>query len=229
MTRRAIEHGFERYLADLVDATYDAFDVAAVLRGSRGGGSRAASKLLKNSRRLERRVVRPALTEYERSISRQFETVADYAAGEAAFETYADEILAHDIYWNALRAEVRGERRETIRERLLDRQRTFGDDLAPVVDAAADEFAPAVAEAYDRADAVDLVETHLEFSTPLKTDRRAFAFELDVDPGEVLGGLARALPSFTVEFTDEALRSMRRAEQRIIPQARADVERAFES
>ncbi|WP_276276116.1 hypothetical protein [Haloarcula regularis] len=47
MTRRAIERGFERYLADLVEETYEAFDVAAVIRGSRGGGSRVASKLLK--------------------------------------------------------------------------------------------------------------------------------------------------------------------------------------
>lgn len=229
MTRRAIEHGFERYLGDLVEATYDAFDVAAVLRGSRGSGSRAASKLLKNSRPLERHVVRPKLREYERTISRQFETVADYAAGDAAFETYADEILARDIYWNALRDEVNGARREEIRERLLTRQRTFGDDIEPVVAAESDEFARAVAEAYEQEAAVALVEEHFAFSAPLREERRAFAFELDIDPGEILGGLARALPTFSVEFTDEALRSMRHAEGQIIPQARAYVERAYDS
>ena len=229
MTRRAIERGFERYLADLVEETYDAFDVAAVIRGSRGGGSRVASKLLKNSRPLERHVVRPKLTAYERTISRQFETVVDYAAGDAPFETYADEILAQDIYWDALREGVRGERRQAVRDRLLARQRAFGDDIAPVVDAESDEFVAAVAEAYDRTAAVDLVEEHLAFSAPLHEEQSAFAFELDIDPGDVLGGLARALPSFSVEFTDEALRSMRRAERQVIPQAVAEIEGAYQS
>ena len=229
MTRRAIERGFERYLADLVEETYDAFDVAAVIRGSRGGGSNVASKLLKNSRPLERHVVRPRLTDYERTISRQFETVVDYAAGDAPFETYTDEILAHDIYWDALREGVRGERRQAVRDRLLARQRAFGDDIAPVVDAESDEFVAAVAEAYDRTAAVDLVEEHLAFSAPLREERSAFAFELDIDPGDVLGGLARALPSFSVEFTDEAVRSMRRAERQVIPQAVTEIEQAYQS
>jgi len=44
----------------------------------------------------------------------------------------------------------------------------------------------------------------------------------------VLGGLARALPSLEVDFTDEALRSMRRAEKRVIPQAKTDIEQAYE-
>ena len=224
-----MERGFERYLADLVEETYTAFDVAAVLRGSRSGGSRVVSKLLKNSRPLERHVVRPKLTEYERTIGRQFETVLDYAAGDAPFDRYTDEILARDIYWDALRNGVRGERREAIRDRLLARQRAFGDDIAPIVDAESDEFVPAVAEAYDPEDAVALVEEHLAFSAPLHEERSAFAFELDIDPGDILGGLARALPSISVEFTDEALRAMRRAEQQVIPQATSEIERAYQS
>jgi hypothetical protein len=229
VTRRAVEDGFEQYLSDLVDETYAAFDVAAVLRGSRSGGSRAASKLLKNSRPLERHVVRPKLREYQREIMAQFEPVLDYAADtDAAFESYADDVLAQDIYWNSLADSVRGDRREQIRETLLARQRTFGDDIAPLIAAESDEFWPAVAEVYDYEEAVDIVERHFEYSTPLREHRDAFVFELEIDPGEVLGGLARALPSLEVEFTDEALRSMRRAEQRVIPEAKSDVEQVFE-
>jgi len=228
MTRRAVEQGFETYLSELVDETYAAFDVGAVLRGSRGGG-RVASKLLKNSGPVERNVVRPRLQSYQRTIFSQFETVLDYAADDGDFETYESELLSRDLYWNALRGEVRGERRERIREQLLDRQRSFGDDLAPIVAADNDDFWAAVAEAYDRETALSVVEEHFEFSTPLRTERGAFAFELEIDPGDVLGGLARALPSLTVEFTDEALRSMRQAEQRVIPQAKTDVEAAYDS
>lgn len=229
MTRDAVEAGFERYLSDLVEETYAAFDVAAVLRGSRSGGSRAVSKLLKNSRPLERHVVRPRLREFQRTIRRQFDPVLDYAADtDAEFSAYADEVLARDLYWDSLRPEVRGERRETIRERLLARQRAFGDDLAPVIAADSDEFWGAVVEAYDRERAVALVEDHFVFSTPLAEHRDAFAMRMTIDPGDVLGGLARALPSLEVDFTDEALRSMQRAEQTVLPRAKRDLDRAYD-
>jgi len=229
MTRDAVEDGFDRYLSTLVDETYAAFDVAAVLRGSRSGGSRAVSKLLKNSRPLERHVVRPKLREYQRTILRQFDPVLDYAADTGAdFEAYADEVLARDLYWDSLRRDVRGDRRSEIRDRLLARQRAFGDDLAPVVAADSDQFWPAVVETYDREAAVDLVEEHFVFSTPLSDYRDAFAFEMTIDPGDVLGGLARALPTLDVEFTDEALRSMQRAEQRVLPEAKSDLAAAYE-
>ncbi len=230
MTRDAVEQGFERYLTDLVDETYEAFDVAAVLRGSQSGGSRAVSKLLKNSRPLERHVVRPKLREYQRTLLRQFDPVLDYAADrEADFAAYADEVLARDLYWDSLRGDLRGERREAIRERLLSRQRAFGDALAPLVAADSDDFFEAVVAVYDREAALSMVDEHFVFTTPLQDEREAFAFELAIDPGDVLGGLARALPTLEVEFTDEALRSMRRAEQRVIPQAKSDIERAYEA
>jgi len=229
VTRRAVEREFERYLSQFVDETYAAFDVAAVLRGSNGSGSRVAGKLLNNSRPLERHVVRPKLQSYQQQILAQLEPVLDYAATDAAFETYADEVLARDIYWNALRDTVRGDRRDRIRESLLARQQSFGDDLAPLVAADSDDFWTAVTDAYDQDRATDIVQTHFEFSVPLRENQNAFAFELTIDPGEVLGGLARALPTLDVEFTDEALRSMRRAEQQVIPSAKADVEQAYES
>ena len=230
MTRDAVEAGFERYLSDLVDETYEAFDVAAVLRGSRGGGSRAVSKLLKNSGPLERHVVRPKLREYQRTILRQFDPVLDYAADtDGDFSAYADEVLARDLYWDTLRRDVPGERRAEIKDRLLDRQRAFGDALAPLVAADSDDFFEAVVAAYDREGALSMVDRHFVFTTPLREEREAFAFELQIDPGDVLGGLARALPTLEVEFTDEALRSMRRAEQRVIPRAKTDIERAYEN
>jgi len=74
-----------------------------------------------------------------------------------------------------------------------------------------------------------MVEEHFVFSTPLREERDAFAFELAIDPGDVLGGLARALPTLEVDFTDEALRSMRRAERRVLPEAKSDIERAYEA
>lgn len=229
MTRDAVESGFEQYLSDFVEETYAAFDVGAVLRGSSSGGSRAVSKLLKNSRPLERHVVRPKLREYQRTILRQFDPVVTYAADpDAGFEAYADAVLNRDLYWNALRGDVGRQRREAIRERLLDRQRALGDDLAPVVAAEPDQFWPAVRTAYDREQARRLVEEHFTFTTPLREERDAFAFELTIDPGDVLGGLARALPTLEVDFTDEALRAMEQAEGEVVPDAKSDLDGVYD-
>jgi len=229
MTRDAVESGFETYLSTFVDETYAAFDVAAVLRGSSSGGSRAVSKLLKNSRPLERHVVRPKLREYQRTVMRQFEPILEYAGADADFETYADAVLNRDPYWDALRTDVRGERRAEIRDRLLERQRALGDDIAPVVAADSDEFWAAVGEAYDREQARQLVEQHFAFTTPLEEYQDAFAFQLKIDPGDVLGGLARALPTLDVEFTGEALRAMQRAEGEVLPDAKSELDSVYES
>jgi hypothetical protein len=229
MTRSAVEDGFERYLSKLVTETYDAFDVGSVLRGSRGGGSGAVSKLIKNSRPVERHVVRPKLREYQRTLLRQFEPVLDYAEdGDPEFDAYADSVLNRDLYWNSIRSDISDDRRETIRAELLERQRAFGDDLAPLISAESDSFWDAVVEVYDKEQATSLVESHFVFSTPLEAHIDAFVFELEMDPGDILGGLARALPTLTVEFTDEALRAMQQAEQEVVPEAKADLEDAYQ-
>lgn len=228
MTRGAVESGFEDYLSMFIEETYAAFDVGAVLRGSSSGGSKAVSKLLKNSRPVERHVVRPKLREYRRTVVRQFEPLLAYADSDDSFETHADAVLNRDPYWDALRSDVRGERREEIRTRLLERQQALGDAVAPVVAADSDEFWTAVREAYDRERAETLVEEQFVFTPPLAEYRDAFAFRLEIDPGDVLGGLARALPSLDVEFTDEALRAMQQAETQVVPDAKSELDSVYD-
>ncbi len=50
-----------------------------------------------------------------------------------------------------------------------------------------------------------------------------------IDPGEVLGGgfLVSRLPEVDVEYTEEALRSMRRAERRVIRETKTEIDRRF--
>ncbi len=62
-----------------------------------------------------------------------------------------------------------------------------------------------------------MVQTHFEFTVPYSEDQNAFAFDTKHRPRRGTGGLARAVSTLDVEFTDEALRSMRRAEQPVIP------------
>jgi hypothetical protein len=46
--------------------------------------------------------------------------------------------------------------------------------------------------------------------------------------GDLLGGLARALPSITVDYTDEAVRAMTNAQQRVIDRTKQDASTQFE-
>lgn len=76
----------------------------------------------------------------------------------------------------------------------------------------------------------DLVETHFAFTAPLRENRAAFRMETTVDLSDIVGGVARLLgPAATldVEFTDEALRAMRRAEKQIISETKAEAKSQF--
>ena len=74
----------------------------------------------------------------------------DADPGWETVSAYADDVLARDLYWDTLRRDVRGERRQEIKERLLARQRAFGDDLAPLVAADSDDFFGAIDSAAPR-------------------------------------------------------------------------------
>ena len=74
-----------------------------------------------------------------------------------------------------------------------------------------------------------LVEDHFAFTDPMQDHRRAFRMATEIDPGEVLGGglLVSRLPTIEVEYTDEALRSMRRAERRVIRETKEEIARRY--
>ncbi|MFC7137413.1 hypothetical protein [Halobaculum litoreum] len=67
------------------------------------------------------------------------------------------------------------------------------------------------------------------FTGPLEAYPDAFRLETRIDPGEVVGGvgglLAGGLPAVRVDYTDEACRAMRRAEERVRTEARREVRR----
>lgn len=230
MTREAVRAGFETFTEDIVDTAYEEFDVVAVLRGEVSASSRLVSKLLKNSRRLDRRVVRPELRDYRRRILEQFEPVLAYAAdGDTAFTDYRDRIRAADVYLDHLRPTVRGDRRRAIEEAQLGRQRRLAEAARPLVDSPESDFWAAAVDALDYDHARDLVETHFTFTDPLREHPGAFVFQTVIDPGDVVGGpLAGRLPGITVEYTDEVVRVLERAEETVVDRALAELDRRFE-
>ena len=230
MTREAVRAGFEEFVGDIVDTAYDEFDVVAVLRGESGTSGRLLNKLLKNSRRLDQRVVRPELRTYRRRVLAQFEPVLAYAAdGDGNFEDYRDRVREADVYLDHLRPSVRGDRRRTIEQAQLDRQRRLAEAARPLVDSPESEFWAAAVDALDRDHARDLVQTHFTFTDPLREDPDAYVFETAIDPGDVFGGpLASRFPSVTVEYTDEVIRVLERAEETVVERALSELDRRFD-
>jgi hypothetical protein len=233
MSREAVEAGFRQFVEDVIDETVEEFSVARALRqGVRGPGGRIVDRLLKNSSSLRTRVVEPELATYRRRAVEQFEVVLDYVESDEPFEVHADRILAADSYWEALRPDLSAERKATVREALLARNRELGDAVAPLVAAPADEFWVAVRDTFDEPTAIALVEEQFIFTGPLREHRDAFVLETSFEPADVLGGvgglLGAGLPTVHVEFTDEGIRAMRRAEAKVVEATKRRVRRQFD-
>jgi len=132
-----------------------------------------------------------------------------------------------------MRDTVSPERRERLEDRLLARQKRLGDAVEPIVTSEKEEYWTALLETFDREGAITLVEEHFEFTGPLRENRDAFVLQTEIDPGEILSGvgslLGGAMPTITVEYTDEAIRAMRKAEQRVIAETRDEVRQRFDA
>lgn len=234
MTRAAVAEGFTGFADQLVDLAYEEFDVVAALRGGTGGGqSRVVNKLVKNSDRLDRAVVRPELNRYRRQIVRQFEVVLDYAEAEDPEPSaFRERLLATDMYAEALAESLPRDRKAEVRDALVERCVEMAVAARPLVRSSVDEFWPAVEAELDRATAERLIAEHFSFTGPLRDHEGAFRFAVEVDPGDVLGGigglLGGGLPSVEVEFTEEAARVMQTAEREVIDDALAEVDRRFD-
>lgn len=228
MTRAAVRDGFERYVNGLASQTSETFSVSRALSGATGPEGKVIDRLLSNSETVDRKIVQPELKAYRDAILHQFDAVLEYAESDDDFSAFADEILARDLYWDSLRADVATKRREQLRETLLARQQRMGDAVAPLVASQADSLWGAAAGVYDWGATVDLIETHFAFTEPLHDSPDAYALTVQIEPGDLLGGLARALPSITVDYTDEAVRAMTQAQAYVVDRAKADADAHFE-
>jgi len=231
VTREAARAGFEQFVDDAIQYTHREFDVARALRrGARGPGKRLVGKLLNDSETLRKRVVEPELDAYRDRILRQFDVLLDAIESGEGVDAYREELLSTDSYAQALRSDLTGERRAAIHEELFARQRRLAEAVRPVVESSAGEFWPAVEGVFDREQARELVADHFAFTGPLQEHRNAFEMTTSFDPGDVLGGLGSLLGggrTVEVEYTDEAIRSLRRAERRVIADTTETIEERF--
>ncbi len=233
MTEGAARQGFEEFVDDAIEITRDQFSISRALTGGRGVPGSVMDHAVQNSETVDRRVVGPELDAYRDRILGQFEVVLEYAADpDATGAGYRDRILDRDAYLDALCEDVPESRQAEIAEGLLARQLRLGDAIRPLVKSDRAEFWPAVRDAFDHEEATRFVDDQFRFAGPLRTDADAFRFTATFDPDTVVdGALASALtsgmPSVTVEFTDEAVRSITRAETAVVERAKRTVDRQF--
>lgn len=232
MTREAVESGFEHFLDDAIEATAQEFSVARVLKdGSRGPGGAVVDRLLKNSQAVHRTVVEPELNEYRRLTFEQFKLLLDAMESSDDVESYREEILAAGGFTDELCSDLSPTERERVREDLFDHHRQLGQAVEPLLSSPESSFWGAARTELTRGEAEQLVAEHFAFTEPLRANRTAFRMETTIDVADVVGGLARVLGSaaqLDVEYTDEAIRAMRRAEKTVIHEAKRDVDRRFD-
>lgn len=230
MTRAALEDGFHEYVDDIIQKAYDAFDVTTAVRGSTSQSGRLVSTLLKKNYLLDQYVVQPELQSYKDDVLDQIQPLMDYAENPGSdFADYEEELLSHDTYFQELRADVSDEKRQEIRDHLLERQRRLAEAATPIIESEETEFWPAVTATLSREEAEDLVETHFAFTEPLREYPDAFKFDADINPAELLAGpLAFGAPSLTVDFTDEVRRVLIQAEGETIDRVLSEVAQRYD-
>lgn len=232
MTREALETGFEDYVTDIISTAYDRFDVTAAFGTGTTSGGRFVSQLVKKNALLDRQVVQPALESYENDVLAQVQVLLDFAEDpDADFADYVDDALAHDTFYQQLRDDLPEERRQAIRDELVDQQRRLAEAARPIVEAEEDEFWSAVESTLSRSDAEALVTEHFAFTTPLRDHPDAFRFTETVDPAELLAGplaFGMPTPSITLDYTDEVRRVLIEAEGEIIDSVLEEVDRRYD-
>lgn len=232
MTRAAVQNGFEAFLADTIEATLEEFSVARALRSaSRGPGGVVVDKLLSDSDLLHRRVVQPEIEAYEQQTIEQFDRLLDAVEAETPIEDHREEILAAGTFTDNLRSDLSPKRRERVRDQLFAHHRGLGQAVKPLVESQESSFWDAASVVFSPAEAKELVEVHFAFTGPLRENRDAFAMQTTLDVQSLVGGLAGLFggnSTYTVEYTEEAIRAMYRAEQRVIHDVTSDLDRKLE-
>ncbi|WP_075936156.1 hypothetical protein [Halosegnis longus] len=229
MSRRAAESGFELFLDPTMTAVRREFSVERALRGTGFGlGGRVVDRLRENNDAIERQLVAGEFDAYrERSLA-QFRVLLDAVESDEEIEPFADELLAHDSYVEAVDETATPAQRAAVEEDVLSRLERLGTGLEPVLDRPEDDFWAAANAAYSREAATTLVQEAFPFTEPLSTHRDVLIFEVEADPNELLdSALLPTLPTASIDYTDEAIHAMTRAERQVVADLTDEVRSRF--
>lgn len=229
MTQEAVIEGYTEFVSEAIARTSEEFSLTRVLRSGGGPGGSAVDKLLKNSSRVNRKVVNPELERFRDCAFDQFGVLLAYAESDKDIDAYREEIVSRGPFENELREDLSDEKREEVITYMLGRYDAFVDAMDPVLESPEDEFWDAILAELTAEEAHDLVDEHFRYTQPLREYPDAFRLAVTVDPADILGPLASVLASpFEVVYTDEAIRASTAAEEAVIQEAKEDIDAKFD-
>jgi hypothetical protein len=209
-----VSAGFAHFVDRAIEATAAEFSVGRALRGTDGPTTRLIDGIA-NSDTLHERLVEPELAAYREQVIGQFETLLDAVESDDPLPAHREAILERDAFLDALRSDLPAERRAAIADDVFAHHAGLGRAVEPLVSAEADDFWRAAEQSLDPSSARELVRERFVFTAPLRDHPRAFRFATTIDPG------------IEVEFTEEAVRAMRRAERQVVAETLAEVDERF--
>lgn len=226
MTRKAVIQGFEEFISEAIAETMAEFSVSRALRhGVHGPGSRVVDQLVAQTPTIQQEVVQPELRSYREQTCDQFGVILDYAESSEPIDAYRHELLDAGAFASKIRTDISATKQQAARDALIDQHERLGDAVVPLIESAEPTFWDAVRETLTVSESKELVETHFAFSQPIREHRTAFRLATTLDLSALLGGLGLlpGTPTVSVEYTDEALRALRHAEQQVAHKANAEI------
>lgn len=206
MTEEAVRKQFDAFIDRMSAYVADEVDplnaVDAPIRIPRG----AANAVL-------RPLVRREVDSVGASFEEKFVIVVDCAAGDTVEERRDDYLRADAFYTNATR-DVRDE----LGEELVESLRTMSGNIEPLVESDRDRFWEAVAEVYDEEGAKAAIRDGFDYSETA----RKYAGSVDLTVTVRAGFLSKE-----IEYTDEAVRALTAAEERLRRDVTVEIEKLY--
>ena len=229
MTREAVVQGYERFVGDAIEQTAEEFSLTrAVQSGAEAPGGSVVDKLLKNSGRIQRKVVQPELEVYRDRAFDQFEVLLEYAESDDDIDAYRKQLIEAGAFENELREDLPAERREEVLDFMVGRYERFGEALVPLLDSPETRFWNAVVAELTADESRNLVEEHFRYTKPLREYPDAFRLVAIINGTDVFGPFGLAFGSLDVVYTEEAIRATAVAEETVIEEAKAEIATRFD-
>ena len=228
MTREAVVEGYERFVGDAIERTVEEFSLTrAVQNGVEAPGGGVVDKLLKNSGRVQRKVVQPELEMYRDRAFEQFEVLLEYVEADEDIDAYRERFVEVGAFENELRGDLPPERREEVLGFMLERYEQFGEALVPLLESSEDRFWDAAVAESTADEARQLVEEHFRYTEPLREYPDAFQLVATINGTDVLGPFGLAFGSVDVVYTEEAIRATAVAEEAVIETVKNEINERF--
>jgi hypothetical protein len=229
VTREAVVQGYERFVGDAIEQTVEEFSLTrAVQNGVEAPGGGVVDKLLKNSGRVQRKVVQPELEMYRDRAFDQFDLLLEYIESGEEIDAYRDRFVEVGAFENELREDLPTERREEVLDFMMDRYERFGEALVPLLESPETEFWDAAVAELTADASRNLVEEHFRYTKPLREYPNAFRLVATINGTDVFGPFGLAFGSLDVVYTDEAIRATAVAEEAVIEEAKDEIAERFD-